>query len=88
VAVSKTLRTLASNVTVHGFRSTFRTWGAEEAKFASEVLEHALAHVDTNKVRAAYQRSDFLAERRKLAEAWGQFLSERCKPLAEASAQQ
>src|SRR5262249_52443478 len=44
-------------LTVHGFRSTFRTWAAEATDFPHEVAEAALAHVVGNKVEAAYMRS-------------------------------
>ncbi|WP_366512899.1 tyrosine-type recombinase/integrase [Sphingomonas telluris] len=75
VAVSKALHAFEPHVTVHGFRASFRTWGAEQGQFANEVLERALGHVDANKVRAAYQRSDLLEERRKLAHEWCAYLS-------------
>src|SRR5205085_9442801 len=57
--------------TVHGFRSAFKDWCAEVAKVRDEVSEAALAHVIPNKVRAAYLRSRFLAERRELMANWG-----------------
>ncbi len=70
VAVSKTLHSLRPGVTVHGFRATFRTWGAEKTSYSNEVLERALSHVDGNKLRAAYQRSDLFRARVKLAQDW------------------
>jgi integrase len=75
VAVSKALKALCPAVTVHGFRSSFRTWGAEKSSYRNEVLEFALSHVDRNAVRAAYQRSDLFNERVKLARDWGTFCS-------------
>jgi integrase len=77
VAVSKALKTLRPAVTVHGFRSSFRTWGAEKGTYSNEVLEYALSHVDRNAVRAAYQRSDLFGERAKLARDWGVFCSSK-----------
>ena len=56
--------------TVHGFRSAFRDWAAEEMSFAREVAEQALAHVVENAVEAAYRRSDLFDKRRKLMVAW------------------
>jgi integrase len=56
--------------TVHGFRSTFRDWGAECTNFSNEVLEMALAHVVDDKVEAAYRRGDLLEKRRELMDAW------------------
>jgi integrase len=60
-------------LTVHGFRSTFRTWAAERTNFPREVIEAALAHTIGNKVEAAYQRGDMFEKRRRLMEAWAQF---------------
>jgi integrase len=60
-------------ITVHGFRSTFRDWAAEQTSFPREVAEAALAHVLTDKTEAAYQRGDLFEKRRKLMIAWGNF---------------
>lgn len=60
-------------LTVHGFRSTFRVWAAERTNFPREVCEQALAHQLPDKVEAAYQRSDLFDKRRKLMEAWARF---------------
>jgi len=62
-----------SDVTAHGFRSSFRTWAAERTSFPREVVEAALAHVIGNKVEAAYQRSDLLDKRRELMAEWGEY---------------
>jgi len=59
--------------TVHGFRTTFRVWCAEETEFKEEVAELALAHKVGDAVYQAYQRSDLLVKRFALAEAWSQF---------------
>lgn len=56
--------------TVHGFRSSFRDWAAEQTNFPREIAEAALAHVLGDKTEAAYQRGDLLEKRRKLMEAW------------------
>jgi len=61
------------DVTVHGFRSTFRDWVAERTSFPSEVAEAALAHVVGDKTEAAYQRGDMLEKRRRLMTAWAEF---------------
>jgi integrase len=61
------------DVTVHGFRSSFRDWCAERTNFASEIAEMALAHVVGNKVEAAYRRGDLFEKRRQLADAWARF---------------
>jgi integrase len=62
------------NATVHGFRSAFRDWAAECTDFPHEVCEAALAHVITNRSEAAYRRGDLFDKRRKLMEAWAEYL--------------
>lgn len=73
VAINKTLHSIAPDVTVHGFRSSFRMWGAETTAYPSAVLEAALAHVNPNEVEASYQRSDLFDRRRELMQAWGNY---------------
>jgi integrase len=67
------LRELHPGVTVHGFRSTFKDWCAEQTGFPDHLSEMALAHISADKVRTAYARGDLLQKRRELAEAWAQF---------------
>lgn len=64
-----------ADITVHGFRSTFRDWCAEYEgnAFPREVCEHALAHSLPNKVEAAYQRGDLLEKRVQLMQAWSDY---------------
>jgi integrase len=62
-----------TDVTTHGFRSTFRVWGAEATNFQREVAEAALAHAIADKTEAAYQRSTFFDKRRQMMAAWGAF---------------
>jgi integrase len=62
------------DLTVHGFRSTFRTWAAERTSFPRELAEAALAHVLSDKTEAAYQRGDLFEKRRKMMQAWAAFL--------------
>jgi integrase len=61
------------DLTVHGFRSSFRDWAAERTNFPSEVAEMALAHVVGSKVEAAYRRGDLFDKRRRLMEAWAEY---------------
>jgi len=68
--LSTCLEKLRDGVTVHGFRSTFRDWAAEQTKFPREVAELALAHTIGNDTEAAYLRTDRLPERRELMAAW------------------
>jgi integrase len=69
----KVLRDLKEPYTVHGFRSSFRDWVAEQTNTPSEIAEAALAHTIPNKVEAAYKRTDFLEKRRRLMNAWGAY---------------
>jgi integrase len=69
------------NVTVHGFRSSFRDWAGNVSSFPREVVETALAHVIGDKAEQAYRRSDALDKRRKLMEAWAAF----CEPKRAAN---
>lgn len=62
-------------VTVHGFRSTFRDWAAEVADVPREVAEKSLAHSVGSDVERAYARSDLLEKRRKLMQAWSEYVS-------------
>ena len=69
-----------TEITVHGFRSTFRDWASEQTSFAHEVCEMALAHTIGNKAEAAYRRGDLFEKRRKLMDAWAAF----CEPQTSA----
>ena len=71
MAMLKTLARMGrAEITVHGFRSTFRDWAAEQTNFPRDVAEMALAHVVGDKTEAAYRRGDMFEKRRQLAEAW------------------
>ncbi|MCD1644797.1 tyrosine-type recombinase/integrase [Aurantimonas coralicida] len=74
MAMDMLLRRMKVDVTVHGFRSSFRDWCAEETSFPREVAEQALAHVVGDATERAYRRGDALEKRRKLMEAWEVFL--------------
>ena len=69
-----------SDLTVHGFRSTFRDWAAERTNYPREVAEMALAHVVGDKVEAAYRRGDLFKKRRRLMDEWARF----CGTVAKA----
>lgn len=77
----KVLRDMEIMVTVHGFRSAFRDWVAEQTDYSGEVAEAALAHTVSNKVEAAYRRTDFLDKRRLLMRNWAAF----CKKIPAPS---
>lgn len=61
--------------TVHGFRSSFRDWAGDETSFPRELAEAALAHKVGDETEQAYRRSDALEKRRKLLQAWADYLS-------------
>jgi integrase len=61
------------DLTVHGFRSTFRDWAAEQSTFANEVVEMALAHKIEDPTEAAYRRGDLFEKRAKLMQAWADY---------------
>ncbi|MFO1344598.1 MAG: integrase arm-type DNA-binding domain-containing protein [Burkholderiales bacterium] len=63
-----------NELTVHGFRSSFRDWAAESTAYPGEVVEMALAHTIKNKAEAAYRRGDLLAKRAKLMQAWADYV--------------
>jgi integrase len=64
-------------MTAHGFRAMAATTLSEQG-WPSEAIERQLAHADKNAVRAAYQRSELLNERRKMLQAWADYLDMRC----------
>jgi integrase len=61
------------DVTVHGFRSSFRDWAAERTTCPNHVVEMALAHVIPAAVEAAHRRGDLLDKRRRLMDDWAKF---------------
>jgi integrase len=81
MAMSMLLKRMGrKNITVHGFRSTFRDWASEQTLFPHETCEHALAHRISDKAEAAYRRGDQFEKRRKLMESWAAF----CQPETSA----
>ena len=59
-----------SDLTVHGFRSTFRDWVSESTSYPRDVAEMALAHAIEDKSEAAYRRGDLIEKRRALMADW------------------
>jgi integrase len=70
------------NLTVHGFRSTFRDWCGDVTGFPREIAEAALAHAVGNRVETAYRRGSALEKRRQLMEAWARYCGH---PIASAN---
>lgn len=62
------------DLTVHGFRSTFRDWSAEQTSYAHHIQEMALAHTIDSKVERAYRRGDLFTKRTRLMQEWANFL--------------
>ena len=61
----------------HGFRSTLRVWLTESQQASREVAETIIAHQTGSLTERAYNRTDFLEQRRKLMEAWEWHLADR-----------
>jgi len=77
MTLSKLVKELGFDADVHGFRTSFRTWAQEQTNFPREMAEAALAHVNKDKVEAAYARSDVFDKRRKMMERWASYLDAR-----------
>lgn len=83
MAMLKTLERLGvrDQTTVHGLcRATFSTWANETGTGRPDVIEACLAHEESNRVRAAYNRAEFVTERRALLVAWADYLA---RPAAD-----
>jgi integrase len=65
------------DLTVHGFRSTFRDWAAERTNFPREVVEMALAHRVGTQVELAYRRSDLFEKRQRLMDDWARYCARK-----------
>lgn len=72
-AMSKALRDMGykGKATPHGFRSSFSSMAYEKSGFPSEVIEKSLAHEEKNKIKGAYNRAEYLEQRRQLMQWWG-----------------
>lgn len=72
-AMSKALRDMGykGKATPHGFRSSFSSMAYESNMFPGEVIEKCLAHEERNKVKGAYNRAEYLEQRRELLQWWG-----------------
>lgn len=69
------------DLTVHGFRSTFRDWCAETTAYPHELAEIALAHTVADKVEAAYRRGDMMDKRRRMMDDWAEYCG-KCESVA------
>ena len=75
MTISRLMERRGMTARPHGFRSTLRTWLAETTDAPHEVAEAVLGHVTDSSVVRAYRRTDFLEQRRKLAESWSHFVT-------------
>ncbi len=83
MAMLKTLQRMGhGDITVHGFRSTFRDWAAETTVHSNHVVEMALAHIVGDKVEAAYRRGDLFLKRRRLMDEWARYCE---RPVASSA---
>jgi hypothetical protein len=60
-----------TDITVHGFRSTFKTWSEEETNFSNQAVEFCVAHVPGDEAEKAYRRRSMLAKRMQIMVSWG-----------------
>jgi integrase len=83
MALTAVLRRMErTDITVHGFRSSFREWVAEQTNYPGQLAEFALAHKLPNDVEAAYLRSDMLEKRRHMMSDWADYCD---RPKADAT---
>jgi integrase len=66
-----------TDITAHGFRSSFRDWAAERTNVPRAVCEAALAHTIRDKTEAAYNRTDLFDRRRDLMAQWSAFATSK-----------
>jgi integrase len=76
MTMSKVMRALEiPKITVHGFRSSFTDWAAENTEVPKEVVDKALAHKLADRIEAAYRRTDFFDRRRQLMASWAAYVT-------------
>ena len=85
MALAMLLRDMVDNVTVHGFRSTFRDWCGEVTHFPRDVAEAALAHRVGDSTEAAYRRGDALEKRRMMMAAWSAYCDSKFDSLISSA---
>lgn len=81
MAMQMVLRRMGQDVTVHGFRSSFRDWAGDTTDAPREVAEAVLAHTIGNGAELAYRRGDALEKRRALMELWATYCTSRWHAL-------
>jgi integrase len=71
---------MGRKATVHGFRSTFRTWGQNETTIEREVLEYCLHHIEGGEAELAYALGDVWEKRKAALKAWETFCNSKAAP--------
>jgi integrase len=64
-----------NRTTAHGFRALFSTWANERGQYQRDSVERQLSHLDKNAIRRAYNRAEYLEEREKMMQDWGDFVT-------------
>ncbi|MBE2242217.1 MAG: tyrosine-type recombinase/integrase [Burkholderiaceae bacterium] len=78
---------MRERTTVHGLcRATFSTWANETGAARSDAVEACLAHKESDRIRASYNRADFATERRDLLAKWAEFRARPAAPVIALSA--
>jgi len=72
------------DITVHGFRSTFRDWVADCTDFPDSLAEQALAHTVKSQTERAYRRRDMLERRRPMMDEWANYCAGKSKVVEMA----
>ena len=72
--LTNALRKITDQGTLHGFRTSFRMWAAEQTEYSRELAEHALSHAVGSVIERSYQRSTLVDQRRELMNDWADFL--------------
>ena len=67
-------RQFEGDYSIHGLRSTFQDWAAEQTDTPAEIVEHALAHLEGSATIRAYRRTDYFEKRRSLMSAWADYV--------------
>jgi integrase len=81
--LNQLIKRMQVDACTHGFRSSFRTWCAEQTSFAAELIEQCLAHRTGTTTELAYQRSDQLEKRRALMQAWADFTQHKSAEVVQ-----
>jgi integrase len=84
MALSMLMRRMNATETVHGFRTSFRTWASEIGHVEYEIAESCLSHRVGNAVSRAYNRSNLLERRRPVMAAWASYVEGNADPKVVA----